>query len=84
MSYEYSDKERKLFNWFGIVDPMINSSSIGAAALYRIAIENAFLGEFNEGCMTESLRRCGRAMLYPNKLQPKRLTPEWDEMIRFE
>lgn len=83
MGYEYSDKERKLFNWFGIDDRMIDSTSIAAPGLYRTAIENAFLGEYNEGCETESLRLCGRAMFYPNKLGPKRLTPEWDEMIEF-
>jgi hypothetical protein len=81
MRWTYSDKERKLLNYFDITDAMIDNVSVSAGNLYRIAIQNAFIYGYTEGRHTESLRRCGRALV---NCKIYRLTPEWDAMIEIE
>ena len=77
----YSDKERKLLNWFDIPDAVIDCSSCAAPTLYRMAVENAYLDQYTYGCETESLRRCAKAL---RDCSVYRLTPEWDAMIDLD
>jgi len=77
----YSDKERKLLNWFDIPDAVIDCSSCAAPTLYRMAVENAFIFAYPEDCKTKSLRRCALAML---NCSVYRLTPEWEAMINLD
>jgi len=78
MIRDYSKRERELLKFFGVAK-MIEARSMPVMAVYRSAMEQAFLDDM-QGPEVESLRRCMRAL---QKGEPYRNTPEWDELIKF-
>jgi hypothetical protein len=76
---EYSDKEMKLFSYFGFgcLADRGDDSCITAPVIYRMCVEKAFLNNM-QGEAVESLRRCFSALVGSKVF---RMTPEWDEMI---
>lgn len=70
----YSDKEREMFKRFELGYLL---DHLEPPALYRAAIEHAFLNEMT-GAPVDSLRRCARALFNSS---PYRMTPEFDSLI---
>jgi len=77
--YDYSDSEIKLFTKLGYAN-ILQEPSITPPVLYRMAIEQAFLNCLI-GPEVEALRRGAINVLWMGKVN--RLTPEFDELIKF-
>ena len=78
MNNKYSEKEIQLITYFGYQD-LIMHKDLTAPTIYQMMINKAFMLNINDAA-AESLRRCYTA-LTSGKIY--RLTPQWDEMIRF-
>lgn len=77
--YIYSEAELKLIQYFGYME-LLNQPAL---VLYRMMASEAFALDMN-GPAVEALRR-GFYELYFNQVDSKykRLTPEWDNLIKF-
>lgn len=81
MKIEYSGKERKLLNHFGIEDALLDVIPI-PSNVYRIAVFEAFI-RTESGCYVNTLRR----ILRESKVgigDIYRMTPEFDALIQLE
>jgi hypothetical protein len=79
MEFEYSEKEHRLFKYFK-VDYL--AGRLSPKEVYREAIVNAFVDEYYMDCREcESLRKAYVALIEDSV---KRMTPEFDALIRFE
>lgn len=76
--YDYSEKELKLFEFFG-VSHLLKSSVSLAPVVYRAMVEKAFMDDI-KGPEVESLRRCYNALM---KCTVYRMTKDWDALIEF-
>lgn len=79
LANELSDKELMMFEKLGF-SYLFELGSIGVPALYRMAVEKAFLGNA-VGPEVESLRRTALAM---NKCTPLRMTVAFDNLITLQ
>lgn len=73
----YSEAEFKLFHSLGLADLM---ESLQPPALYRVAVEQAFLKAMN-GPNIEALRRGANAIL--GSRYTYRMTPEFDDLLKW-
>ena len=77
MKENYSEGEFKLLNSLGfgnLIKQIENTPSV-----YRIAVEKCFIEDL-KGPNVEALRRAYKAI---NKCNPYRMTPEFEELIKF-
>ncbi len=77
--YDYSEAEVKLFTKLGYSN-MLQETSVTPPVLYRMAVEQAFLGCLI-GPEIEALRIGAINVLWTGKI--KRMTPEFDALITF-
>jgi hypothetical protein len=80
-NFEYSEKEMKLFEYFGMKKI---AHFIVPYQLYNMCADEAFLNKYSEGKETESLRRCFKVLEHISEHTIYRMTPEFDALIEFD
>jgi hypothetical protein len=80
MKTDYSEKEMKLFKYFGYDSPtLLDDNHISAPALYQMMVNKAFCNDML-GTEVNSLRKCYKAL---QSCSVYRMTTAWDDMIEF-
>ena len=78
---DYSEAERKLFDSTGYGDLM---NSLSAPDLYRLAVTKAFQLKWDYSDKRQSLAEAIRkGSIALDNCSPFRMTPEFDELLRF-
>lgn len=77
LKQDYSEKELCLFSAMDIKESIMEDRYISVITIYRMMAEECFL-ENRQDDVAQSVRNCLNAM---NKMNPKRMTPEWDKLI---
>lgn len=75
---EYSDKELKLFDYFGFRDLAEKCTSLSVVPLYRMCLEKAFIEDM-KGPEVEALRRAAKALIMD--ASPYRRTQEFEALL---
>ncbi|MDD5151878.1 MAG: hypothetical protein PHC28_15600 [Flavobacterium sp.] len=75
----YSEKEKRLIEFFGYHDLLDKSAGIEPILLYRMMAMKAFKQDLH-GKEVDSLRNCINAI---DSFLIFRQTPEWDDLIEF-